>query len=217
MSEENKKTEVQNKSTTRKNEAKQATSSTKQRKKQTATKSKNITMAQIKRQAKEVNKMEEYVLDTDGETEIKVKFYPVFPHSKIQELLQELQDILVQANDQGVRFTDSQLNNHLLFLCIKHFTHLKNQISDKFEEQLVQMEHLIDTGVYEEIINEVFDQKEISKVYDKLAEIQAQYEFIMNIQETVQKNLENLRVKQKDLLNVNEEKIQKNIENKYLN
>lgn len=198
------------KQTIRKNTAKKATSSTKQ-----TPKPKNLTMAQVKRKAKDVNKMEEYELDTEGQ--IKVKFYPVFPESKVNELLEEMQGILAYVIDeQGIEFTEKNLTDHIFFLCIKHFTHLGKDISDKFEEQLVQMEHLIDTGYYAQIINEVFAQSEMNKIAKAIADMQSKFEFLMSIDKTAEENLEQLELKNKEMFNtLDTEVIRKKVENRH--
>lgn len=101
----------------------------------------------------------------------KIRFYPVFSESKIYEMLNELQDILQQMNSLDVVFDDNQLNHHILFLCIKHFTDKKDEFSSQFDEQLVQLNYLIDAGYYEHIINKVFSQSEINKVFRRTAEM----------------------------------------------
>lgn len=185
----------------RKKATEKVVTTTNKTKKKTAPKQKNLTITEIRKQAKNVNQMEEYVLYTDEEdNEIKVKFYPVFPATKIQELLIDAQNIVRQAAEKDVEIDDNQFNHHILFLCIKHFTHLKKSLSDDFDEQVVQFQQLVDAGVYEIIINEVFSEKEVTKVFDELAKLRAQHQLLTELGETTQDKLADLRKKQSQLL-----------------
>ncbi|PAV30165.1 hypothetical protein CIL05_06775 [Virgibacillus profundi] len=158
---------------------------------------KKLTMAKVKRTAKEVNTMSSYELNED----VAIKFYPTFPESKIHELLQEVQNILNYLNEIGEDITDDELGQHVFLLTIKHFTDLKPQISDKFEEQLQQMSQLIDAGYYKQILNEVFSQSEIDKVAKAMAELRSRYEFLASIEDNTKENLKVLELKNQEMFN----------------
>lgn len=167
--------------------------------KKTTPKPKNITMPRIKKDAKQNNSTETYEFnDTD-----KVTFYPIFPQRKINELMEELRSDFLYAAKHEIELEDEKIQiPYILFLCIKHFTHLKSSISDNLEEKIVQMESFMDTDFFKEIINDVFDPKELNKVFDSLGDVLGQGKFIERIESKAQQSLQDLEIKNKDMFNV---------------
>src|SRR5699024_6990130 len=133
----------------------------------------------------------------------KITYYPIFPQRKINELLEELRNDFIYANENDIDLEDEQIQiPYILFLCIKHFTHLKKSISDQVEDKIMQLESFIDTDIYKEILNDVFDQRELNKVFDSLGDIFGQSKFIERIEKKAHQSLEDLEIKNKDILNV---------------
>lgn len=171
----------------------------------------NISFEKIEQQAKEANKIEEYDLNDND----RIQFYPIFPYQKIKELFDEMADIIVQANELEVALDDGEIINHILFLCVKHFTHLKEDISDKFEEQVQQMEYLVDTGLFSTIVNDVFMPKEIDKVMNYAGDFLSVDKFLQTVSKRASERLEDLEIKNKDMMNVISDKEVEKIRNRY--
>jgi len=166
----------------------------------TPPKSKKFTLTQNKKQFTQLNKMEEYeLLNAEG---FAIKFYPEFSHDRIQDLLNELRTSLEYINKNEIEFAEEMYIDYVFFLCIKHFTHLKSGISNEFDKQLVQMKELVATGVYKEIIEDVFSQKEIKKVLDSLGDIIGNTMFLNTVENKAKEKLEQLELQNKDMLNV---------------
>ncbi|MEM5599156.1 hypothetical protein AAHB53_27800 [Niallia circulans] len=111
-----------------------------------------------KKKVKEVHETEKYELD-DGST---ITFYPLFPHTKIYELHEELQKVL-STKDENVKVTDKIAFALINFFIIKHFTHFKSQLkATTFNDVLGEMNALIDLRVdndesaFEFILNDLF-------------------------------------------------------------
>lgn len=199
MSNKNEKTknkEVVSKSTTKKKTT--TVSKPKTTTKQSQPKPKNLTMAKVKRAAKEAYRMEEYELNDSD----KIKFFPIFPQGRINDLLKELQQDQLYADENDIEFNadDEFMVSYVLFLCIKYFTSLEKGFSKKLEDKLLQFEYLVDTGYYNQIVNEVFMPSEIRKVFDVVAGQISTYQFIEHVNVLSNEQLEDLKIKNKDLL-----------------
>lgn len=166
--------------------------------KQTQSKPKQLTMAQVKREAVKTNKMAEYTLSTDE----AIRHYPIFPQGKINEMLKEYQDQIQYATKKDILIPEEKTLDYIYFLCIKYFTSLKKGISDKYENQLLQMEHLIDAGYFKEIVNDVFMQSEINKVLDAITDLLSTFQLLENIDVQLNRKTEDLKVRNKDIINV---------------
>lgn len=164
--------------------------------KQTTSKPKQLTMAKVKRVAKEVNRMLEYELDSEH----KIKYYPVFPQSKVHELIRELANDMMNAGEKDIEITDELFIEYVCLLCIKHFTSLEKGFADNFEDKLLQMEHLVDTGYFKQIIDEVFSAAEIRKVFDTISDEINKNLFIEDLFVKSNEKLKELRIRNKDVL-----------------
>lgn len=167
--------------------------------KSTTPKVKELTLTQNKKVASQLNKMEEYELES---VEAVVKFYPEFSYDRIEQLLKELTNSLKFIGENEIEIDEDTYMNYIFFLTIKHFTHLKKTIADEFDKQLVQMNELIATGVYKEIMDNVFQPKEIKKVLDSLGDIIGNTMFMQDVEARAQDKLSQLELQNKDMLNV---------------
>lgn len=156
----------------------------------------NLKLASIKKQFKEVHKQESYEL-ADGSN---LNFYPIFPHNLIEEMLEHLAAQFKYAEEKGIETSEKFIHNYTLFLCIRQFTHLSKEISDNFEEQIQQMEWLVDTGYFKEIVEDVFMPKEISKVFDKMVEVSGKYLFLEKLTKQMQEEVGKLELKNADVI-----------------
>ena len=155
-----------------------------------------------KKKVKEIHETEKYELD-DGST---ITFYPLFPHTKINELYGELQKVL-STKDKDVEMSEKLTFSILNFFTIKHFTHFKSQLKGTtFNEVLDEINALVDLRIndgeslFEFIINELFSQAEINKVYQYAAKHIAQFEYFEKIQDMVQEHVYKLDLKNADLI-----------------
>jgi hypothetical protein len=134
------------------------------------TKSKQLTLSHVKEKAKQAQKQEVYTLHDGAE----IKFHPIFPETKIEELLKDLQNLFIEAKEKDVELTESGIFGLIHILTIKHMTNLKNFFKDGIEKYTLIANTLKDAGYFYEIINEVFDQKELHKIYDRVGTISGQ-------------------------------------------
>ena len=155
-----------------------------------------------KKKVKELHETEKYELD-DGST---ITFYPLFAHTKIYELHEELQKVL-STKDENVIVTDKIAFALINFFIIKHFTHFKSQLkATTFNDVLEEMNALIDLRVdnsesaFEFIMNDLFSPTEINKVYHYAAKHIAQFEYITKLQDMVQDEISKLDLKNGDLI-----------------
>jgi hypothetical protein len=155
----------------------------------------NLKLTQVKKQYKEVHKQANYELK-DGSN---LDFYPQFPHNMIEEMLEHSAAQFKYAEEKGFKFTEKLIHNYTLFLCIAKFTHLGKQISENFEEQIQQMEWLVDTGYFKEIVEDVFAQSEITKVFDKMVEIGGKYAFLEKMRQQMEDEVGKLELQNKDI------------------
>lgn len=166
------------------------------------TKNTDLKFSEVKKTAKAVHQKEKYELD-DGST---ITFYPSFPSTLVDAMLSEIQ-FIIQTKEDEVQLTDKMVYDYVLFMCVKHFTHFKTQLTaDTFVEQINEMKSIMDTRVennrtdlFALIIEELFSQKEITLVFDKLAKIMSNEMFLTKMSEKVQDELSNLELKNKDV------------------
>jgi hypothetical protein len=156
----------------------------------------NLTMTKVKRQYKKTQEKADYELK-DG---LNLTFSPIFAHSEIEKLIQHMGEQFNYAEENGIEINEKFTLDYLLFLCIKQFTHLGKDISDKFEEQIQQMEWLVDTGYFKEIIEDVFMQTEVQKVLDKAIEISSKFLFLEKLTKQMQTSVQNLQLKNADVI-----------------
>lgn len=155
----------------------------------------DIKLSSIKKKAKQVYTTEQYTLD-DGST---ITFHPHFPPLLIKELLTETQSILGQLGE-GVEMSAEKYHNYILFMCIKHFTHLKSQLkADTFVGQINEMNSLIDADLFDLIIDDIFSPVEIRKVFDQLAKFGANSQFMEKMTEKMQDEFAKLEIKNAEL------------------
>jgi hypothetical protein len=155
----------------------------------------NLKLSTVKKQYKDAHKQESTELN-DGSN---LNFYPIFPHNMIEEMLEHLAAQFKYAEEKGIELSEKFIYQYTLFLCIKQFTHLSKEISNNFEEQIQQMEWLVDTGYFKEIVEDVFLPKEISKVFDKMVEVSGKYLFLEKLTRQMQDEVGKLELQNKDI------------------
>jgi hypothetical protein len=156
----------------------------------------NLTMGKVKKQYKKVQEKADYELK-DG---LNINFSPLFAHSEIEKLIEHMSNQFKYAEEKEIEISEKFTYDYLLFLCIKQFTHLGKDISEVFEEQLQQMEWLVDTGYFKEIVEDVFMQDQIQSVFDKAIEISSKFVFLEKLTQQMQANVQNLELKNRDVI-----------------
>ncbi|MDT0160270.1 hypothetical protein [Bacillus sp. AG4(2022)] len=156
----------------------------------------DIKFSQIKKKAKEINETEVFEFET-GET---LTFHPVFPPQMIEKMLEEMASMM-KSKPEELELNENMTHKYVLFMCIKHFTHLKNQLkASTLIGQLNEIESLVDSGYFEQIIEEVFLPQEIQKVFDQLSKFGSNYLFLEKMNQKMINEVANLELKNKELL-----------------
>lgn len=167
----------------------------------------DIKFSAVKKKAKETYTTEQYTLE-DGST---ITFHPHFPPLLVKQLFEECQSTLGKL-DEGLQMSEKDSYNYILFMCIKHFTHFKNQLkADDLVGQINEMNSLIDAGLFDLIIDEIFLQEEIRKVFDQVAKLSGTNLFLENMTQKMFDEVSRLELKNKEVfknLNIEKEFVQ---------
>ena len=135
-----------------------------------AKKPKSISLKSIEKQYKNINKYSTHPLKCKaGES---IRYYEKFSDKKIQELLAEAnKDLVYDAENELYLISDDDTKfiKYVYFLTIKHMTELKNEIPDSFEEKISIFNQIEEIGLFREMMEDVFDPAEVSKVIDYMA------------------------------------------------
>lgn len=168
-----------------------------------AKKNKDLKFSQIKKQAKENNELEVHTF----EDETILKFHPTFPPTLIEQMFEEMQEIL-KTKPKDLTLDDKTTYTYVSFLCIKHFTHLKNQLkATTFIGQMDEIKSLIDSGYFKKIMEEVFLPQELQKVFDELNKISSNVLFMDKMTEKMRDEVKKLELKNKSVFeNLNKAK-----------
>lgn len=136
----------------------------------TQAKPKQLTLAHARQKAKQVQQQESYTLH-DG---VEIKFHPIFPETKIEDLLKDLQKMFLEAKEKEYELTEDAIFGLIHILIIKHMTNLKRYFKDGIGKHIAVANVLKDAGYFYEIINDMFTQSEVQKVYDRVGLIAGQ-------------------------------------------
>jgi hypothetical protein len=162
----------------------------------------NLKLSEIKSAAKKAHQKEVYELE-NGKT---ITFYPLFPDLMIDSLLEELQKHMVTLKEKEINLSEKMTLMFINLMIIKHFTHFKSDMPDtvlgdgKNPGLLDWLEHFADTGLMKTIMDEVFMQDQVMKVYDKLTEFLGTTMLLDELGEKTIKHFENLKLKNADLI-----------------
>lgn len=159
-------------------------------------KSNDLKLTEVKKTAKSLDQKETIELSNGKD----LHFYPIFKETIIQELLQELQEKMIYTKENNIDLKESTIYNYTLFLPIKYFTHLRKDIPDAFEGQVEAMKWLIDTGLFKEIVEEVFDKNEINKVWDGITDFLAATQFSDKLGEDIVEKFRTLELENRDII-----------------
>lgn len=155
----------------------------------------DLKLTKIKQIAKQNNTQETYEFE-DGST---LNFYPTFPPSLIDEMFEEMQ-LIFQTKPEELELSEKLTHSYILYMCCKHFTHLKSQFKAKdIVGQLDELRSLIDSGYYEKIIEDVFSPIEIQKVFNQLAKFGSNYIFLEKMTQKMQDEVGKLELQNKHI------------------
>ena len=158
--------------------------------------SNELKISTIKKKAKEVNKYENHEFE-DGQI---LKFMPIFPENKVDDLLNDFQSLMKESEEINFKLDEGLVYSLIYILCVKHFTHLGKQIPDGLANHIEYMQNLNDAGYFKPIIKEVFLGKEIQKVINQITDKVVQLQFLKNMANQVQLKVKNLELQNKELL-----------------
>lgn len=168
-----------------------------------------IKFTEIKSLAEQNNQTEVFEFE-NGST---LTFYPVFPDNLIEKMFEEISNIFAKEEQKKkgkIELNENMIHKYVIYMLIKHFTHLKSQLkASTLIGQLNELNSIVDSGYYQIIANEVFDQKEIYKVFDRMAEISGRFMFLKRLDEKMHNEVSKLELKNRDVfanLNINKEK-----------
>lgn len=165
-----------------------------------AKKNQKLTLAQVKKEAKKLHQTEEHELK-NGST---ITFYPLFPETEIEKLLEELQKHFLAMKEKNIELTEKMNLIFIQLLIIKYFTHLKSDMPDHLFTEGKQaglldwLQHFADTGLMKEIIEDVFLKDQVGKVFDKLTEFLGHSMLLEELGEKTQEHFKRLRTKHAD-------------------
>ena len=125
----------------------------------------------IVKQSEQIDELSTYVVDK--EKNIVIKYNKEFSEIKIGEMMNELFSHIMYdvENKKGFFVDDETFMIYINFLMIKHFSHLGGSMKNNtLEENVVYIEHLGKTGYFRLFFNEIFEPKEVAKVFEMVRE-----------------------------------------------
>ncbi|MFJ7373777.1 hypothetical protein ACIQV0_10380 [Lysinibacillus capsici] len=129
-----------------------------------------LLLTDIQKNAESVNTNQKFYLDKNQEKFIY--YYPKFSKRKITILINDLSHTIAYVERHKLDFfnNDHELDHYILFLIIKHFTSLQAELKDKsIETHFATMNQLIDIGLYEVFLLEMFTFDELSHTLDEIS------------------------------------------------
>lgn len=174
--------------------------------KNTKNSNKNIlNIAEVVDKASKYDEIQDYTL-SNGKN---IQFYPYFSRTKVKEIIEEFQSY-TQSDDKDDQAFMELINKNdfstilfWYFLCVKKFTHFGEQMKEckQVKDLAPYYNALLETGVLEEIINDVFIYDELKKINDMFANDSAIMVSAMEFLNTYEDSLEDARSKFKQQFN----------------
>lgn len=129
-----------------------------------------LNLSVIEQSNKKYNEVrtEKVYIDIDGEQkEFEIDIAKTFSPLAVKELLVEYIDNMQTARMSRRYDFEKIAEPYLLYLLIKHFTSLKKEIPRDFKQQLVSLQHMVNSEVFFQIIS-LFDINEVEKIKKEL-------------------------------------------------
>lgn len=160
-------------------------------KKQVKPRQKNLSLKQIQQKMKDINTLSTFVYDEESNTVIK--YYEKFSPQRIEAVLKECHDKLLYCEEHEISYfkKDTNFLHYVYFLLIKHMSNIGKDISDKFEDQLVQFDAIVTSGLFELFFTEIYDLSEVQLVVERLQSFMALSAKIAELDEATREKLLN--------------------------
>lgn len=163
-----------------------------------------VDLSTIVKQAEKYEEILPYTLSNG----MDIEFYPYFSKTKIDEIVKEYQEYIQSEDKEDKEFIDLVSKDDVSvilfwqFLTVKKFTHFGVQMKDckKASDLAPYFNALLETGILEEICNEVFDLNELRKINNMFANQVALLSAAMEYTEQFDTQLEANREKFKQTL-----------------
>lgn len=164
----------------------------------------DLKITQIRDKAKLLRQMETYEFEDDT----TLKFYPYFADDMIEELVLEIQGLMkeqeelnanLKEDEDKVEFSQKMLETFINYMTIMHFTHLSKNKQKGYVKNVSFMNDLIKSGWYKKIIDEVFDVKQIYRVYEALGEVIGSSFALEKMMEKAQNQFEKLEIQNEEV------------------
>lgn len=153
---------------------------------------KKLTPAELKKQVKKLDAVEEFVVTIDGE-DYKLTHDTVFRITKQQKVLEDMMKYFSEINEDNMEMLD-YASSYTVLLIIKHFTSL--DVPDEIEDAMALLEVLVDLGVLANIVN-TLPEEEVVKVYNLLNEtLENMDESLKQIEEEAQAMVDEMQNKE---------------------
>ncbi|WEG18499.1 hypothetical protein PQ478_08455 [Alkalihalophilus pseudofirmus] len=159
-------------------------------------KAKKLTLKKIEQHNKDLDKRVPHTFE-DGET---LKYNPVFKLSTVEELINEYVNDIPQIQDLGIEIDYTYEQSYLMFLAIKYFTELGNDISEDIKEKIQQCNALIGSDYFYQMMEDMFDQDELMKIQDMFQRKVQAAEQMQRVQEQINQKMEKLDLKNREVI-----------------
>ena len=144
-------------------------------------KQKVLSFKDIMKQADDIDKYSTYTVNE--ELNQVIKYNEKFSETKIEELITELFNHIQYDIDHEIGYFKNELhlNTYVNFLIIKHFTNLKEVISDSLEENIITIPKLRKLRYFTLMFSEVFDANEVNRITERLHTIALQADKLLTL------------------------------------
>jgi hypothetical protein len=166
---------------------------------------KNLTLTKVKQVSKKMDETIQHIIEEGYYVGEQITFSPIFNDKTIEELLTEFGQLLNEADEKKIVLSQ-QMQIYLIYmLTIKHFTHFKSSLPSTLLGQgkstglLDTLDHFHRTGLLSECMNNMFLQKEVSKVFDKMTDFAATGLLANDLNEEMVKKFQSLKLKNNDI------------------
>lgn len=129
---------------------------------------------------------------------VKLGFYEKFSPSSIKDCISEFIKNMDLANKVTRKKIEGLTEPYFMYLLIKYFTEMGKEMPSTLKEQLASMNHMMDIGVFFQIISH-FDDDELEKTREALADAVVKIEEGQSIIDEVKKLAEG-KIENKELL-----------------
>jgi hypothetical protein len=165
----------------------------------------NLSIAKIKKVSKGIEETVEHIIEDGIYKDEQISFQPVFDDVKIEEMLSEFGQLLIEAEEKEIEISQDMEVYLVQMLIVKYFTHFKKDIPNKLLGEgksfgmLDALEHFRKTGLLSECYNNMFMPEQVRKVFDKLTDLSARGLFALDLNEEAIKKYSNLKLKNQDI------------------